>query len=711
MHQRFLPFVLFVAIAASAADAAAQCPPDCPVKGGGDEATDCHLELASEAIRLNSPFYNPAKPKAAKEIRCFDGDPGCDLDGVANNSCTFDLDVCLRNADPSLAACTASDVTAVSISGSTTKYPALATLQSAIDALLPATTNVCTSGQEVVVPLKGPTSKGEFKATKFTMKVTATAGGDDKDAVKFVCVPRGWPSHSFDASNTRASTLETKIDASNVSTLVQKWLFVPPNVVPAPVRGKAVTSSITVGRKLVYTSSWNGRVYALDKKKGKVKWTFNTGTSLNAFGSFGVQSSVTLTPDGRVLVGDSLGRLYCLDGKKGTVLWQADAGSADPDAAHIWGSPTVVNNRVLIGIASHNDAPCTRGTLVAYDLDTGDELWRQHTVPERVCFDDTSNECSANADCTVPGSPCLVGNCDSNPDIACATNGDCPATFLTPGTCVTGECWLERSISCSSDAECPACIPGKGGGVTATAAASADGNDVYMASVGCLSYPSIGNSDSIFKLDAATGAVDWVYRTEAPEQFQSFVGGPTYHDYGFLNGPILATVGGSTPVAVAGGKDGTLYAVNQSTGLLEWSNVLAAPPTFAGFGLFNGAVAYEPGTDQFFAALYSISTYPGASDHLLSFAGADGTTGWSDQIGSSWSSPTIANGLLYVGNLADPTLFAYDTTLGTLEAELAVPGGNVLGGAAIENGVVYIPFGSVGGNTGGVVAYELPALP
>ena len=78
-----------------------------------------------------------------------------------------------------------------------------------------------------------------------------------------------------------------------------------------------------------------------------------------------------------------------------------------------------------------------------------------------------------------------------------------------------------------------------------------------MASVGCLSFPSIGNSDSIFKLDAATGAIDWAYRTEAPEQFQSFPvnQGPTYHDYGFLNGPILAEVSdgmsGTVPVAVA----------------------------------------------------------------------------------------------------------------------------------------------------------------
>jgi len=232
-----------------------------------------------------------------------------------------------------------------------------------------------------------------------------------------------------------------------------------------------------------------------------------------------------------------------------------------------------------------------------------------------------------------------------------------------------------------------------------------------MGSVGCLSFPSIGNSDAMFKLDAATGNVEWVYRTQSTEQFQSFVDGPTYHDYGFLNGPILANVdGGTVPVAVGGGKDGTLYAVNQLTGLLEWSNVLAPAPVFAGFGLFNGSVAYEAATDQFFASLYDIDTYSDLSDKLLSFGGADGVTGWSDQHGASWSSPTIANGVLYTGNLAESSLFAHDTTTGVEEADLTLPSGNAIGGAAIDNGVIYIPYTAVPGN-GGVVAYELPAAP
>jgi outer membrane protein assembly factor BamB len=686
--------------------AIAQCPPSCPVKGGGDATTDCHSELASETIRLNAPYFNPAKPKPAKEIRCFDGEAGCDLDNTANNACVFDIDVCLRNADPDLPTCTATDVTAFDVKGSTTKYPGLAGLQSGVDALLPASGNVCTVGQSVTVPLKGPTSKGEFKAAKFSFKTvaTVTGGATDSDGVKLVCVPRGWPSHGYDGDNTRATPLDVGIDSSNVTSVVEKWNF-------AVLGGKSVTSTITVGPKLVYATAWDGRVYALDKKNGAVKWDFNTGSSLQ----LGVQSSATLTADGRLLVGDSLGKVYCLDAKKGTLLWTADTSTDDPEASHIWASPTVANNRVLIGRASHNDSPCTRGTLFAYDLDTGAELWRQHTIPERICYDDTSVACSDNADCAAPGSPCLLGHCDSNPDIACGDDNDCPSIFLDAGRCVVGECWLERSIACASDADCPACAPAKGGGITATAAVSADGEDVYMASVGCLSFPSVGSSDSIFKLDAATGAIDWTYRSRTPEQFESFPGSPGYQDYGFLNGPILADVddglGGTTAVAVGGGKDGTLYAVDQTTGALVWSNELAPPPAFAAFGLFNGAPGYDAETDRFFAALFDVATYPAGNDRLVAFDGEAGAVAWSDQIGSSWSSVTIANDLVFAGTQSTSELYVYDKITGVRLHTITLPGGTVTGGAALENGVLYIPYGDIFGGpgaVGGVLAMAVP---
>jgi outer membrane protein assembly factor BamB len=698
-------FAAVVLLTLGAAPARAQCPPSCPVKGGGDEVTDCHSELATATVKLNAPFFNPANPKPAKEIRCFDGEVGCDLDNTANNECVFAVDVCLRNLDPELATCIPADVTEFAVKGSTTKYPGLAALQLAADALMPATTNICTVGQQVVVPLKGPTSKGEFKAAKFSFKTTASAGAAvDSDSVKFVCVPRGWPSHGSDAANTRSTPLDVGIDSTNVTMLAEKWNF-------QVLSGSPVTSSVTVGPKLVYTTSWDGRVYALDKKTGNVKWEFNTGTSF----ILGVQSSATLTADGRLVVGDSAGKVFCLDAKKGSLLWQADTGADDPVAAHIWASPTVANNRVLIGRASHNDSPCTRGTMFAFDLDTGAELWRQHTIPERICFDDTSIACTDNADCGVAGSPCLVGECDSNPNIGCTTNADCPSIFLDAGTCVTNQCWLERSTACTTDTDCPACAPAKGGGITASAAVSADGEDVYMASVGCLSFPSVGASDSIFKLDAATGDIDWTYRTRTPEQFQNFPGGPTYQDYGFLNGPILANVddglGGSIAVAAGGGKDGTLYAVDQTTGLLVWSNELTPPPAFAGFGLFNGATAYDSASDQFFSALFDVDTYAGSNDHLLAFSGEDGGVTWSDQIGTSWSSVVVADGLVYAGTQSTGELYVYDKTTGLRLHTITLPGGTVTGGAALDNGVLYIPYGDIFGGpgaVGGVLALAIP---
>ena len=158
--------------------------------------------------------------------------------------------------------------------------------------------------------------------------------------------------------------------------------------------------------------------------------------------------------------------MHCLEAKHGRLLWKATVADTDPERSHIWGSPVVANGRVFVGRASHSDVPCTRGHLYAFDLETGAELWRYATIPERVCRNDTRVECRTADDCGG------------------------------------GEC-----------------IPGVSGGVTATVAVDPNGKTVYMASVGCFTSPSLGNSDSLFSLDAATGAAHWIYRTRFIEQF------------------------------------------------------------------------------------------------------------------------------------------------------------------------------------------------
>jgi len=663
-------------VAAVAADAQT-CPPSCPVPGGGDAATDCHAELASPTLRLNFPPFDPAAPAPRSEIRCFDGDAGCDLDASDDGRCVFDVDVCLRNADPALPECTAEDVTAAAVGAASD--PERQSLQTALNALLPARGNVCTQGQQLTLNL------GRAETVTANLQLSATtASGTDEDAVTFTCVRRQWPSHGYNFASHRASHLETTLTPDNVGGLRELWRF----------EGTTVTATPAVGFGHVYASGWDQFLYALDPASGAVRWSYDTGA-----GGFGIQSTPALTADGRLVIGDSAGAVHCLDAHTGRRLWRNPVGVEDD---HFWSSANIANGRVHIGIASHSDMPCTRGRLVALDLDTGELLWQVYTVPERVCRNDTS--------------------------VACTTDADCGGA---------------------------ACVKGIGAGVTATVATDETGETVYMGTVGCYTSPSIGDSETMFRIDAATGEVIWKTRTNPPEQYGFCSGnssidcgsdahcgtaGPCttkrfYHDFGFLNGPALVDAddgeGGTRRLVVAGGKEGTLYAFDPEDGSIVWRNVvLPTPvsPAFAGFGLFNAAIAYDAG--RLHAALYALIPTPRPPPHLQAYSVVDGSTLWTDEIGQSWGSVNVANGMVFVGSQTAVKVCAHDETVSCEDASgcggaecltrsqwfiydaasgrrlyHALLPSSVNGGPSVVDGKVYVPFG------GGVVAYGLPAPP
>ncbi|MBY0278069.1 PQQ-binding-like beta-propeller repeat protein [Candidatus Binatia bacterium] len=635
--------------------------------GGGNPTLDCFAEFEAPRLRLSYPPFDPARPKAGREVRCFDGDPACDLDGAVNHSCQFDVDVCLFNADPALPTCSPTTVTEVKVAG--TLDPDLMALSNAIAALLPASSNVCTSGRTLAVPLK-PTLHGYRGAAK-SVRLNAKASGTDLDSLKLVCLPRGWTSHGYDERNRRATPSESAITPANASTLTEKWTL----DLQAREGGAAngVTSTPTVADGTVYVTSWNGKVYAVDARSGRVRWTYDTGTG----GGQGVQSSATLTADGRVLVGDSAAALHCLEAKNGKRLWRSTLGDAAVD--HIWGSPSVANGRVYMGIASHNDNPCTQGRVVALDLDTGVTLWTRKMVPDRICDNDTS-------------------------------------------------------VTCTVDAECGggSCVPARGAGVTATVAVDPLDDAIYLNTVGCYTFPSVGDSDSIMKLDGASGSAQWIRRVQPPEQFKVCDTDPSiectpstvcpsagsctpkafYHDFGFLNGPLLVDaddgLGGTRALVVSGSKDGSLYALDRADGSIVWQRaVLPTPvtPAFAGFGLFDGAIAFAD--DRFHAALYEFipQTVP-EPPHRQAFSAVDGSTVWSDDIGAGWGSVSLGGGVSYAGTLAAAGLYVHDAATGARLATLDLPS-VTSSGASIVDGTVYVGYG-IFGAPGGVRAFTLP---
>jgi outer membrane protein assembly factor BamB len=688
--------ILFAALLA-AGGAEAVCPPSCPIKGGAPAEDECHSEFAGAALRLNFPPFNPSSPQPATEVRCFDGDAGCDVDGAVDRACVFDVDVCLRNPDPELKSCVPQDVVAVTVAGADTD-PDLQGLQAALDALLPATSNVCTEGRTLRVPLGASDSTGALQRGGKTVEITVRTADerDTTDRLTLACVPRGWPSHGYNHANHRSNPSERVLSPANAASLEVKWHL---------DLGSGVTSTPTVGNGLVYVTAWNGNLYAVEPESGEVRWTYSVGNTFT-----GLQSSATLTADGRVVIADS-GRsvtskqdaaVHCLDAVTGDLFWKTTVGT---NIDHFWSSPQVANGRVIVGVASHTDNPCTKGRLFALDLDTGDLLWTLQTVPDRVCKNDTGIACTDDADC--------------------------------------------------GGAEC---VDGRGAGITATVALDPGGEVVYMNTVGCYTFPSIGDSDSMFKIDAASGEVIWKNRVQEPEQFgycpmdaSRDCGADAdcaqgtcrtkgfYHDFGFLNGPLLVEAddgeGGRRNLVVSGSKDGTLYAFDPADGSIVWTNeVLPTPitPGFAGFGLFNGAVGFADG--RFFAALNEMISpapdpYP---DRLRAFSAVNGSTVWSDAINASWGSVGLANDVLFVGDrettmlcagddggpceddgdcgpegtcLEKGPFYVYDARDGTRLREILMPS-EVTSGPSIVDGTVYAGYGV--GAPGGVIAFTVP---
>jgi len=675
--------------------AAAQCPPSCALPGGGPPEQDCHAEFAAAHVRLNYPPFDPATPQPRRALHCFDGDPGCDLDGTVDGGCTFDLDVCLHNTDPALPACTPAPVNSVTFEG--TADPDIAAAQAAVNALLPASANACTDGLTLRIGL----SAGTATAKRVALAAATDGGGTDEDTLDLTCVPHGWPSHGYNYGNHRASPLETLVSPDNAAQLTVKWHF----DLRAFFGGglPAVTSTPTVGFGLVFVTAWSGTVFALRQDNAEVVWSFQ------AFPIFpiGFQSTATLSADGRLVVGDAGATVYCLDARTGKLLWQQPLSipfEGEDPSDHFWGSPTIANNRVFIGISSHTDQPCTRGRLVALDLDDGEVLWDLPTVPVRVCTTDTNQTCESDDEC----------------------NGGM-------------------------------CVRGRGAGVTATPAVDATGETVYMNTVGCYTFPSIGDSDSMFRIDAATGNVVWKRRVQPPEQFNACeddgaecrspadCGGGAcsekraWHDFGFLNGPMVVEAddgaGGMRPLIVSGSKDGTLYSFDPEDGEPVWTNVVAPTPVtpgFAAYGLFNGAIGFAD--QRIHAALFNMAA-PGGNppNKLRAFSSVDGHELWHDEIGSSWSHVGIANDVLFVGTqvtmmrctndleqecedeaecdggLCVPAspYYAYDARDGRRLFTVTLPASGV-GGPSIVDGSVYVPYGVLGGE-GGVVAFALPA--
>jgi outer membrane protein assembly factor BamB len=139
--------------------------------------------------------------------------------------------------------------------------------------------------------------------------------------------------------------------AMNANSGRQLWRF----------RTGVIESSPLVVDNIVYVGSWNHKVYALNLKNGKVRWSYDTGEEIDSSAAY---------EDGVVYIGANEGHVYALNAWTGALRWRASSFSRFGRREYFYATPTVAYGRVYIGN--------TDGTLYAFGAKSGDLLWARN---------------------------------------------------------------------------------------------------------------------------------------------------------------------------------------------------------------------------------------------------------------------------------------------------------------------------------------------
>ncbi|MGH2487577.1 MAG: PQQ-binding-like beta-propeller repeat protein [Ktedonobacterales bacterium] len=205
------------------------------------------------------------------------------------------------------------------------------------------------------------------------------------------------------------------IDSSNVDALTARW----------SVQSAAPFSSTpAIVGNVIYTT--NGKsLIAVDLQSGKTLWRFDDIP--NSYGAL-LTSAVAVDPvTHAAYYGTPDARVYAVNTETHQEMWTVQLG--DPaQGAFIWDSPLLVNGKLYIGLASHQDSPCVRGAAYALDPATGHIIWTHFTTPAGTIgggiWSSIEADPSSRTVIITTGNPCPQGPSIAEDDSIIGLNWD-----------------------------------------------------------------------------------------------------------------------------------------------------------------------------------------------------------------------------------------------------------------------------------------------
>ena len=410
-----------------------------------------------------------------------------------------------------------------------------------------------------------------------------------------------WLSYGGNLANERAQTSETRISPATVGGLAERWRV-------DGVDGS--TSTPAVFANIVYFGAWDGTLRAVQAATGAEVWTTQLTSSV-------IDDSPVIAGE-TVYVGDGTGNLHAVDRLTGAVRWTRDL---DPHAnTRIFSSPVVIDNRVIVGVASTELSLIKsnytfRGSVVSLDAATGAVQWRVYTA---------ADDATAGAGVSVWSSAAI----DAERHLAYIGTGqsyEAPAGPLSDALLAidyrTGTIeWVRQFTQ---------------GDVYTIFQPAPQGPDADIGAapnlftIGDREVVGVGDKAGVYAaLDRDTGDTVWATRLPTGSHLGGIMTTAAYHDGAlFLSSNQWANLIDFH----AAGNTSTTFALDATTGDILWERDL--PSTVFGAMTYANGVVFQPTIDGLVYALDA----------------SDGSILWSATPGADLGSGvTVNNGMVFV---------------------------------------------------------------
>ena len=182
--------------------------------------------------------------------------------------------------------------------------------------------------------------------------------------------PQNWLTYSGGYFSQRYSELD-QIAPDNVGDLELQWVY------QTPVMGPWQATPIVVDGVMYLTQRPND-IVALDARTGRVYWIYRHPTSPDHLACCGANNRGVAVLGDKVFMATLDAHVVAIDATTGTELWRVEV--ADMRLAYAFTlAPLAVDGKIIVGSTGGDQG--IRGFIAALDAETGEEVWRFHTIP------------------------------------------------------------------------------------------------------------------------------------------------------------------------------------------------------------------------------------------------------------------------------------------------------------------------------------------